>query len=56
MNEPFWINSKEVRKILKITSCQLMHLREAGKIKFKKRGAAFLYSKEAINKLREICK
>ncbi|TRX56700.1 helix-turn-helix domain-containing protein [Thalassomonas sp. M1454] len=38
-----WLTSKEVMKALKITSCQLMHLRVSGKIKFKKIGNAYYY-------------
>jgi len=38
-----WLTSKEVQKLLKISSCELMHLRVSGKLKFKKQGNAFLY-------------
>jgi len=44
-----WIKSKEVMKILKIRACDLMHLREAGKLKFKKQGNAFLYEEVSIS-------
>jgi len=35
--------SKEAKKILKVTDCELKHLRENGKIKATKKGNAFLY-------------
>jgi hypothetical protein len=41
-----WLKSKEVIKTLKIRACDIMHMRKAGKIKFKKQGNAFLYSAE----------
>jgi hypothetical protein len=37
------LTSKEVQKLLKISGCDLMHLRVSGKLKFKKQGNAFLY-------------
>ncbi len=43
MDKTEWLSSKEVQKKLKIKSCDLMHLREAGKLKFKKVGNAFFY-------------
>ena len=44
-------NSKEVKKKLKISDCDLMHMRIAGKLKFKKQGNTFLYDKEDIEKV-----
>lgn len=38
-----WFSSKETKEILDLSDCQLMHLRVSGKIKFKKKGNAFLY-------------
>jgi hypothetical protein len=38
-----WLKSKEVEKVLKIDSCELMHLRTAGKLRFEKKGNAYLY-------------
>jgi hypothetical protein len=47
-----WLTSKEVQKLLKISGCDLMHLRVSGKLKFKKQGNAFLYQidQKPINK------
>jgi hypothetical protein len=43
-----WLKSKEVMKALKIRACDLMHLRESGKLEFTKRGNAFLYSAKSV--------
>ncbi|MCZ8354014.1 MAG: hypothetical protein ACK5WV_13365 [Chryseotalea sp.] len=43
-----WLKSKEVMKTLKISACDVMHLREEGKLKFTKQGNAFLYSAESV--------
>jgi hypothetical protein len=45
-----WLKSKEVMKSLKIRACDVMHLREEGKLKFTKQGNAFLYSAESVFK------
>ena len=39
-----YLNSKETMKELKVSSCDLMHLREAGKLKYVKKGNAYFYS------------
>ncbi|MEP0367794.1 MAG: hypothetical protein ABJN36_18250 [Cyclobacteriaceae bacterium] len=44
-----WLKSKEVEKALKISSCDLMHMRMAGKLRFEKRGNSFLYKKEDVD-------
>ena len=38
-----WLTSKETQKLLKISGCELMHLRASGKLKFKKLGNAYYY-------------
>jgi len=43
MMETTWFTSKEAQNLLKISGCELMHLRESGKLTFKKQGNAFLY-------------
>ena len=48
-----WLKSKEVMKTLKIRACDVMHLREAGKLKFTKQGNAFLYTSESVLKHRK---
>tara|TARA_R110000737_G_scaffold348199_1_gene381508 strand:- start:3527 stop:3721 length:195 start_codon:yes stop_codon:yes gene_type:complete len=47
-----WLSSKEAQKLLNISGCELMHLRESDKLTFKKQGNAFLYQIEQkpINK------
>jgi hypothetical protein len=42
------ISSKEAKKELKISDCDLMHLRVEGKIRFEKKGNAFFYDKRDI--------
>ena len=39
-------------KTLKIRACDVMHLREAGKLKFSKQGNAFWYATESVLKCR----
>lgn len=48
-----WLKSKKVMKTLKICACDVMHLREEGKLKFTKQGNAFLYSAESVVLLQE---
>ena len=38
-----WFTSKEAQRLLKISGCELMHLRVSGKLKFKKQGNAYYY-------------
>jgi hypothetical protein len=40
---PTWLTSKDTQKLLNISGCELMHLRESGKLIFKKQANAFLY-------------
>ena len=46
-----YISSKEARITLKISSCELMHLRTEGKLSFIKKGNAYLYKLEDVNQL-----
>ena len=39
-----WLRSAEVRRRLRLTTCQLAHLRTSGEIGFRKSGNAYLYS------------
>jgi hypothetical protein len=47
-----WLTSTEAQKALRISSCELMHLREAERLKFVKKGNAFLYAKEDVERTR----
>ncbi len=38
-----WLTTKETKAHLKISDCELMHIRLRGEIKFKKVGNAFFY-------------
>lgn len=46
-----YYSSKEVMKKLRITSCDLMHMREAGKLEFVKKGNAYLYKKKIVDSI-----
>ena len=39
-----WLRSDEARKVLRVSTCDLSHLRQGGKIAFRKAGNACLYS------------
>jgi hypothetical protein len=45
------LGSREVQKKLKIRACDIMHLREAGKLRFEKKGNAYMYFEEDVNSL-----
>lgn len=47
-----YLNSKEAKAVLKVQDCDLAHIRNAGKIKFEKRGNAFMYSKESLEQFK----
>ena len=47
-----WLTSQEARKRLRIASCELMHLRDAGQLRFKKQGNAFLYASKDVERQR----
>lgn len=38
-----WLSSKEIKTRLKISGCELMHLRVKDKLEFKKIGNAYFY-------------
>lgn len=43
LDKESWLNSGEMASRLGVSSCELSHLRAAGKLPFKKKGNAFLY-------------
>lgn len=43
-----WLTSGEMRKRLRVSSCQLAHLREEGRLLFRKDGNAFLYDPRVL--------
>lgn len=47
-----FLTSKEAKVALKIQDCDLAHIRNAGKLQFTKKGNAYLYSKESIERLK----
>lgn len=48
--EKIFFTSREARKELRISDCDLAHLRVEGKLKFVKKGNAFMYLKDDIMK------
>lgn len=53
MSEIKFIKSKEVKDLLKIRSCDLMHLRESGVLRAEKKGNAFLYIYNDVEKFQK---
>ncbi len=51
MSEIKFIKSKEVKDLLKIRSCDLMHLRESGVLRAEKKGNAYLYNLNDVEEL-----
>ena len=47
-----WLKSKEVKKELKISDCDLAHLIEDGFLSFTKQGNSFLYNSNDVNKIK----
>lgn len=48
-----WLSSGQTRKLLRISSCALMHLRETGKLRFQKQGNAYFYFLEDVERHRK---
>ncbi len=53
MNEPEinYMPTKEAKKLLKVSGCQIMHLRDSGKIQFKRKGNGYWYLREDVQKI-----
>lgn len=47
-----YLTSKEAKKELKVQDCDLAHIRNSGKLQFTKKGNAYLYSLESIEKFK----
>ena len=47
-----WLDSKAACKELKVSACDLSHIRGDGKLRFLKVGNAFMYSKDAVEALK----
>lgn len=47
-----WLSSKEAQKHLKIKGCDLMHQRVSGKLTYQKKGNAYLYLVDDLDKLK----
>lgn len=53
-NDKSWLTSKEVEKELKISSCDLAHLRQEGKLEFIKKGDSYLYHNVCILNIKNV--
>jgi hypothetical protein len=51
VDEEEWLTSKETKTSLKISSCDLMHLRESGQLRFRKIRSAFFYAKADVDRI-----
>ncbi|CAN0518262.1 unnamed protein product, partial [Laminaria digitata] len=49
--ETKYLTSKEMKKEVKVSACNLMHMREAGKLKFIKKGNAYYYELDSKGKI-----
>ena len=47
-----WLTSAEVRKVLKISTCDLAHLRVDGTVRTEKQGNAYYYPTKDVESLR----
>lgn len=54
MSDKFTIPSIESKRILKISDCKLMHLRQDGVLRAEKKGNAFLYHEDDIKEYLKI--
>ena len=48
-----WLDSLEAREELHISACDLSHIREDGKLRYKKEGTAFRYAKKDVQGLKK---
>lgn len=49
MDKSNFYSSKEAKSALKIQDCDLAHIRNGGKLKYIKKGNAYLYSKDSVD-------
>ena len=45
-----YLTSKEAKKLLKISDCELAHMRVEGKLSYVKKGNAYMYEIESVIK------
>jgi len=48
-----FLTSKEAKAALKIQDCDLAHIRNSGKLQFTKKGNAYLYLMESIERFKK---
>lgn len=54
MPQHAWLTSDQVRKRLRISTCDLAHLRQARRLRFRKEGNAYLYSPDDCEKISQV--
>lgn len=52
MKEEKYFSSKEAKAVLKVQDCDLEHIRTSGKLKFVKKGNAFMYSAKSVDEFK----
>ena len=50
-DEKKWLSSKDTIKKAKIKDCDLMHYRLQGKLEYEKKGNAYFYSEDSVEKI-----
>ena len=50
MKDHYLVTSSEAKRLLKLSDCKLMHVREQGIIRATKKGRSFLYNIKDIEK------
>jgi hypothetical protein len=53
-NSTKYLTSKETKIFLKIHDCELAHVRNSGKLKFIKKGNAFLYLFDSLEEYKNL--
>ena len=48
-----WLNSKEARKELEVSACDLSHIRGVGRLRYRKDGNAYRYLKKDVRNLKK---
>jgi hypothetical protein len=51
-----WLTSQDTQKRLRISSCELMHLRVVGRLRFRKHGNAFRYDPDDVRRIEAVGK
>lgn len=47
-----YLTSKEAKKVLRVSDCHLAHMRMEGKLPFVKKGNAYIYETDFVDKMK----